>query len=359
MPRACRYDSDDASLIRVARRDFDKAIKVPAEFVARWSALRLRLLRRLDAGAAGQRLRHHASAAASRRSTSAAQYADFFAPYEHIADPLIDGPDEGMTTASVRALFAELRAALVPIVRAITEQPPADDGCLHGAFPEAAQLAFGLAVDPSASATTSSAAGTTRRTIRSAPSSRPATCASPRACATTTSSEALFSTLHEAGHALYEQGVDADARGHAARLRAPRPACTRASRGCGRTWSAAAAASGSTSIPRCARPSRSSSARVPLEHVLPRHQQGRALADPHRRRRGDLQSARHDALRPGARPAGGPARRSRTCRRPGARASRRTSASRRPTTATAACRTCTGTAAASAAPSRATPSATS
>ena len=31
-------DSDDASLIRVARRDFEKAIKVPAEYVARASA---------------------------------------------------------------------------------------------------------------------------------------------------------------------------------------------------------------------------------------------------------------------------------------------------------------------------------
>ena len=30
-------DSDDASLIRIARRDFEKAVKVPADFVARWS----------------------------------------------------------------------------------------------------------------------------------------------------------------------------------------------------------------------------------------------------------------------------------------------------------------------------------
>ena len=41
--------------------------------------------------------------------------------------------------------------------------------------------------------------------------------------------------------------------------------------------------------------------------LLSRHQQGRALADPHRRRRGDLQSSRHAALRSGAGPAGGPA----------------------------------------------------
>ena len=82
----------------------------------------------------------------SRRSTSAAHYAGFFAPYDHIADPLIDGPDDGMTTASVRALFRQLRAELVPIVRAITAQPPADSSCLRGKFAEAAQIDLGLAV---------------------------------------------------------------------------------------------------------------------------------------------------------------------------------------------------------------------
>src|SRR5205823_8512010 len=74
------------------------------------------------------------------------QYAGFFGACAHIADPLIDGSDEGMTTAKVKALFAELRTALVPIVRAIAEQPLADDSCLRAAFPEAAQMAFGAAV---------------------------------------------------------------------------------------------------------------------------------------------------------------------------------------------------------------------
>ena len=46
---------------------------------------------------------------------------------------------------------------------------------------------------------------------------------------------------------------------------APRPACTRASRACGRTWSAAAAASGSTSTRSCSGASRSSCERVPLD----------------------------------------------------------------------------------------------
>jgi len=35
------------------------------------------------------------------------EYAGFFAPYQHVADPLIDAADEGMTTVAIRSLFAD------------------------------------------------------------------------------------------------------------------------------------------------------------------------------------------------------------------------------------------------------------
>jgi carboxypeptidase Taq len=139
-------------------------------------------------------------------------YADFLAPYAHIADPLIDGPDEGMTTASVRALFKKLRAELVPIVRAIAAQPPADSSCLRGTFAEAPQIELGLAAvrrfgyDFSRGRLdktlhpfcTRFSAGDVRITTRVREDDV---------------GDALFSTLHEAGHALYEQGVAADLEG--------------------------------------------------------------------------------------------------------------------------------------------------
>jgi carboxypeptidase Taq len=204
-------DSDKACLVRVVRRDFDKATKVPADFVARWSAF----------GSASYdawtRARPANDFATMRPLLDEAldfsrQYANFFAPYKHIADPLIDGPDEGMTTASVLALFKELRVALVPIVRAIAEQELADDSCLRGSFPEAAQMKFGLAVikrfgydlDRGRLDTTHHpfctrfSAGDVRITTRVYESDI---------------GQALFSTLHEAGHALYEQGVSADLDG--------------------------------------------------------------------------------------------------------------------------------------------------
>src|SRR5690606_20240152 len=71
------------------------------------------------------------------------QLADFFPGYEHIADPLIDFSDYGMTVATVRPLFASLRERLVPLVEQITAQEPADASFLYRHYPEEAQRAFG------------------------------------------------------------------------------------------------------------------------------------------------------------------------------------------------------------------------
>lgn len=204
-------DSDDACLIRVTRRDFDKAIKVPAQFVARWNA---HGSASYDAWTRARPANDFATMRPflERTLEFSRQYSAFFAPFTHIADPLIDGPDEGMTTAKVQAMFAELRTVLVPMVRAIAGQPPANDRCLNGAFPEAPQMAFGLAaikrfgydfdrgrLDKTHHPfCTKFAAGDVRITTRVREDNI---------------SEALFSTLHEAGHALYEQGVAAELEG--------------------------------------------------------------------------------------------------------------------------------------------------
>jgi carboxypeptidase Taq len=200
------HDSDEASFIRVARRRYEKAVKVPSEFMAQWSEM----------GSASYdawtRARPANDFAAMRPHLEKAldfsrRYADFLGPYEHIADPLIDGPDEGMTVATVRSLFNELRTELVPIVQAIAAQPVPDDSCLRGTFPEAEQIAFSLVpvksfgydfdrgrVDKTHHPfCTKFSAGDVRITTRVREDDI---------------SDALFSLLHETGHALYEQGVN-------------------------------------------------------------------------------------------------------------------------------------------------------
>jgi carboxypeptidase Taq len=198
-------DSDEAALIRVAGRDFAKAIRVPPRFVEELSA------HSSAAYDAWTRARQNNDFAGlrpflERTLDLSREYAELFAPYRHVIDPLIDDMDEGMTCASVKSLFAELRAELLPLVGAICDRPPADGSCLHGVFAEAPQLDFSLALATAYGYDlargrldrtfhpfcTRFSGGDVRITTRVYPDDV---------------TQALFSTLHEAGHGLYEQGV--------------------------------------------------------------------------------------------------------------------------------------------------------
>jgi carboxypeptidase Taq len=198
-------DSDDAALIRVTGRDFAKAIRVPTRFVEQSSA---HASASYDAWTRARQNNDFASMRPllERTLDLSREYAEFFAPYRHVIDPLIDDMDEGMTCASVRSLLAELRAELLPMVRAICERPLSDDSCLHGVFAEGPQLDFGLGVATAYGYDldrgrldrtfhpfcTRLSGGDVRITTRVYPDDV---------------TQAPFSTLHEAGHGLYEQGV--------------------------------------------------------------------------------------------------------------------------------------------------------
>ena len=204
-------DSDDAALVRVARRDFEKAIKVPAEWVERANK---HGSASYDAWTRARPANDFAAMRPYLEKTLelSREYAGFFKPYDRIADPLIDDADEGMTTALIQKLFAELRRELVPIVRAIADEPVADDRCLRGVFSEAPQLAFSLDVAARLGYDlnrgrldkthhpfcTRFGAGDVRITTRVREDDL---------------GDALFSTVHEAGHAMYEQGVSASLDG--------------------------------------------------------------------------------------------------------------------------------------------------
>ena len=200
-------DCDDVCLLRVARRSFERASKVPASFVTELSEL----------GSASYnawtRARPHNDFATMRPLLERTldmrrKLAGFHAPFEHVCDPLIDGADEGMTTAGISKLFAELRRELVPIVKAITEQAPADDACLRGPFAEAPQLEL------SAEAVRRIGYDFERGRIDKTHHPFCTRFGDGDVRITTRVREddlgdAFFSCLHEAGHALYEQGVDA------------------------------------------------------------------------------------------------------------------------------------------------------
>jgi carboxypeptidase Taq len=206
-PHAAGLDpaSDDAALLRRARRDFEHLTRVPAAFVAEFTE------HQAASYEAWIRARPADDFAAvepflERTLEYSRRLAGYRPGFAHIADPLIDDADEGMTAASVAAVFGTLRSELRPIVQAIAAQAPADTAFLQQHFDEDAQLAFGLEVaqrfgfdfdrgrqDQSAHPyMTRFAWGDVRITT---------------AIRADRFAAGFFGTLHETGHGLYEQGT--------------------------------------------------------------------------------------------------------------------------------------------------------
>lgn len=205
------YDSDEAGLIRVARRQYKRAARVPPDFMSRFYS---HTAESFDVWSRARPANDFAAVRPYLEKTLdlSREMANYFPGYEHIADPLIDFTDYGMKASSVRAIFGALRSRLVPLVEAITEQPPADDSPVRQAYPEAGQRAFGeeiirrLGYDFKRGRQdkthhpfmTKFSLGDVRITTRYKEDDL---------------SEGLFSTIHEAGHGMYEQGIRMELEG--------------------------------------------------------------------------------------------------------------------------------------------------
>ena len=198
-------DGATADLVRVVRHDLERAMRVPNDYVARSAAPAAASYDAwLDArrgGAVGLVVDM-----LERTLDLSLEYAAFFPEVAHPADALIDAADEGATVASLRPLFGRLRDALVPRVAAWSALPPAPP-LPAGPFAVDEQLAaalelaqaFGYDLERGRQDLTAHpfairfAHGDVRITTRAKPDDL---------------TEVLFSTLHEAGHAMDEQGVD-------------------------------------------------------------------------------------------------------------------------------------------------------
>ena len=200
-------DSDEVRLVRKVRRDFDKARNVPPEWVGEFSrvtALAHQVWEKARAEADFSRFRPHLEKILRLRR----DYVDFFAPYDHVYDPLLDDFEPGMKTEQVKAVFDELRPEQVALIQDIVERGgPVDDAAVHQHFDEQKQWDFGIEVaraigydfergrqDKSVHPFTSGfGTGDVRITTRFDPQFL---------------NPALFGTMHEAGHAIYEQGIN-------------------------------------------------------------------------------------------------------------------------------------------------------
>jgi carboxypeptidase Taq len=205
------YDSDDASLIRVTRRDYERETKVPPDFLGELynhSADTFQVWTEARPNNDFAKVRPYLE----KTLDLSRKLANFFPGYESIIDPLINMSDYGMKAASIQAIFADLRSHLVPLVKAISSQEEIDDSCLRKNFPAVTQADFGnqviqrLGYDFNRGRidkthhpfTTKFSLGDVRITTRFQENYL---------------GDSLFSTIHEAGHAMYEQGIRMDFEG--------------------------------------------------------------------------------------------------------------------------------------------------
>lgn len=199
------FDSDEASLIRVTRRAYERATRVPPDRLALFyqhSAISYQAWTQARPENNFKAVQSHLE----KTLDFSREFANYFPGYDHIADPLIDFSDYGMKAKSVREVFRQLREKLVPLVEAVTSRPVADDSCLRRTFPTKKQVQFaeeiirqygydfdrGRQDETHHPFMTKFSLGDVRITTRLNENDL---------------GWGLFSTLHEAGHALYEQGI--------------------------------------------------------------------------------------------------------------------------------------------------------
>lgn len=205
-------ETDEARSVKVVKKAYEKQVKVPLPL----------LMETIKA----QTMGHEAWVTAKTQADFSIfkphletlvdlrkQYAELFKPYDHIYDPLLDDFEPGMKTADVKAIFDELRPQQVELLQEIAEKEPPDDSFIKKQFNEAYQERFGrhvitrfgydwqrgrLDVAPHPF-TTEFGQGDVRITTRYLKED---------------AGSALFGTMHEAGHAMYGQGVPAKYKRH-------------------------------------------------------------------------------------------------------------------------------------------------
>jgi len=199
------YDSDEAALVRVVQHDYDLETRIPTRLVEEIARTTIQAHEIWANAREGNNFAAFAPILEKiydlmRQQAQALGYTD------RMYDALLDRYEPHMKTADVERLFDGLRQELVPFVAAIFERLDAVDAKpIHQDFDVDRQAEFGLKVikqlgydmtrgrqDKSVHPfTTGFSVNDVRITTRYMPDYLPA---------------ALFGSIHEAGHAMYEQG---------------------------------------------------------------------------------------------------------------------------------------------------------
>lgn len=196
-------DSEDAALVRVVRRQYDLATKIPTQLVEEKTRLSVIAHEEWVKARAENDFAGFAPTL-NRMFEIAQEEAECLGYTHHIYDALLDQYEEGATAADCREMFDALKPQ-VELVQEIRERgKPVDDGRLYGKWDEAKQSAFtemlvrdiGFDMDRGRQDTaphpfcTNFSVDDVRLTTRYKDYI----------------GSAIFGSLHEAGHGMYEQG---------------------------------------------------------------------------------------------------------------------------------------------------------
>ena len=199
-------DDDRAAMLREARRSYERAVRIPAGFAAAFAE---HMSDSFMAWIEARPANNFAAVQPYLQKTldMSREMSHYLGTSGHVADPLIDLADQGFTVAELRPLFATLGAALTSLVKQIGERPQVDNSILHRHYPKAGQLAYGEQV--------ARAFGYDFQRGRQDETHHPfmTKFGHDDVRITTRVDEhdlgnALFGTMHETGHALYELGID-------------------------------------------------------------------------------------------------------------------------------------------------------
>ncbi len=193
--------------MKVTRRNYERESKVPLEWVAEFAMVTTTAFEAWAKARAGNDFPHF-QPHLERILDLAHRYAEFFSPYTHVYDPLLNIFEPGMKTTHVKAIFASLRPQQVELLRKISSRPQVEDDFLHLTYEEQKQWDLGVEIITKM--------GFDWKRSRQDKVLHPFTASfgwgdvriTTRLFADNVAS-ALFSTLHEAGHAMYEMGGDA------------------------------------------------------------------------------------------------------------------------------------------------------
>jgi carboxypeptidase Taq len=199
-------DSDDAAMLRVTARNYDKAKRVPPEFIQEQAIVSSRAFEAW-VEAKGKSdfsiFRPHLEKVVELVH----KYVSFFPPGNHPYDTLLDDYEPGMKTEEVKAIFDGLRPKQVKLIKAIASSKQVKDDFLFRKYNEKKLNDFGVNI------ITKFGYDWNRGRQDKAPHPFETTFSVNDVRITTRFEEdnplaMLFSTMHESGHAMYEQGVN-------------------------------------------------------------------------------------------------------------------------------------------------------